>query len=208
MSYRGILFDLDGTLVDTVVAWVDSWLATLSSFGPEITRERFLSEVYLKNRALGEVLESLNLDPSIEPEFRRRRDERYIGELANVSWLSGAPELLERARAQAPVAIVTAAWVSYVDAMDAVLDLRSRVDLVITADDTPGKHKPAPDGLLMAAERIGAPPEDCLYVGDQEFDMVAANRAGMESCFVRTDHARGHIQADRTIGGLSELRFD
>ena len=76
MRFAAVLFDLDGTLVDSPEAWVEACLATLAAHGVDCERERFLRDFYSKNRSLQSVLDECGIGERMT-EFRRQRDEHY-----------------------------------------------------------------------------------------------------------------------------------
>ena len=175
-----LVFDLDGTLVDTVGTRIDGWLRTfeemalpadrrhvaglIGSDGKRLAREvaaragRVLDdhEVEHADRRAGELFDQLNVDPRPLP---------------------GARELLTalETSARVPWSIATSSRAAQVLASVDALRLPTRPPI------TDGSHvvhaKPAPDLLLLAAERLGVEPERCWYVGDATWDMLAA-RAG------------------------------
>lgn len=203
MHCAAVLFDMDGTLVDTVDLWVDAYTETLAEFGAAMDRAEFVAGVYHANRALPEVLADHGIDD--REGFRTRRDARYIALLeARTLWLPGAQEALERLRSRR-LGIVTTAWSGYFDAIDRNHGLRDRIEALVTVDDTRGRAKPDPYPLLLGAERLGVAPGDCMYVGDQAYDAVAARAAGMASCIVRTPHTAADATADLLLDSLDEL---
>ena len=203
--FDAVLFDLDGTLVDSVDPWIDAYLETLRELLPHaITGDEFLARFYHDNIPLGGVLDALGVDRSREAEFRRRRDERYIAHLrAHAAYLPGARDVLEALRGDLPLAIVTTAWRRYVDAMDERLSFASLVDALVTCDDTTGRGKPAPYPFLLAAERLDVRAERCLVVGDQPWDMEAARRAGMTGCLARGPRTPRVVPADVVLEGVA-----
>ena len=208
MRFAAVLFDLDGTLVDTPAAWVEAYLATLVAEGVTgYDEQRFLREIYSGNRGLRSVLDEHGLGRDFE-RIRDERDARYCSLLGGRElWLPGARELLESLhRRSVPTAIVTAAWRRYVEAMDAHPELERLTGAILTGEDYEHAPKPAPDGLLLAAERLGVDPTDCAYVGDQPFDVQAARAAGMWSVLVRGSHTPAEApEPRRLVGSLHEL---
>ncbi len=172
----GVLFDLDGTLLNTLEDLTDSVNATLRHFGcPERTIEEVRS--FVGNGARRLIRLSL---PGGEPEERVEEVLRWYQ-----SWYAahaqiktrpydGILQQLEKLRARCPVAIVS----NKPD--DAVKILCSQYfgDLYALGE-TPGcPRKPAPDMLYKAMEAIDV--EKCIYVGDSEVDVITAANAGAE----------------------------
>ncbi len=180
MPYAAILFDLDGTLVDSITLYAEAVLEALAEVGLDTDIETFY-DWYTRPLHLGQMLALHGLDEGLVPQVRVRRDALYEELLATRSeWLPGGRELLEDLRARkVPTAVVTGSWMSYVDAIDRKLGVKRLIDAFVTADDIHRFMKPHPHGLLLACERLRVEPKDCLYLGDQQFDTDAARAAEM-----------------------------
>lgn len=206
MQYDAILFDLDGTLVDTIDLYEEACLATLGGAGLKFSAEDF-KKFYPTGCSFADwVIHGGGTHEQIEP-LRGVRDNTYCDLLRKRTvFLDGAEPLLEAVAAR-PTAIVTGSWKTYVDAMDEILNVSSRVGHMVTADDLGNFHKPHPHGLLLAADRLGIDPAKCLYVGDQMFDVEASKAAGMTCCCVVSRHtpAQAPLRADFTVRSLPEL---
>lgn len=185
MNYQAVLFDLDGTLADTIGYWNTACLTTLRSFGVSMTEEEFLRDVYTKNTSYKVLMNRIGVSEEEMQQYRRERDAMYCNLLRQQStWYKGARALVEDIQSKAPVAIMTGSWRIYVDAIDEKAALYSVIPDVITHDDADERSKPDPHGILLAAEKTGVDPSKCMYIGDQLFDMEAAKSAGMDSCLI------------------------
>lgn len=199
------LFDLDGTLVDTITLYGESVLQVLSEMGIEETWEHF-REWYSKPVHAEQILRMHGKDPEMTLNgFRERREEIYIGMLREKSvWLPGAQELLKVLTA-APLGIVTTSWQSYVDAIDDCLGIKKHFKVIVTCDMAEPLTKPHPHPLFLAADALSVDPKDCVYIGDQRFDVEAAKAAGMEAWLVTGEWTPKNITgADRVFGSLGE----
>jgi HAD superfamily hydrolase (TIGR01549 family) len=208
MMQRAVLFDLDGTLVNTIGLWAKAYLQTLREVGVKIDAEEFMQTIYTQNLHFELVLKHYGLDTSRADSFRAIRDERYAHLLRTEPlWLEGAEDLLKEIIDTYETGIVTGSHLHYIEAIEEQLPLRSLVPLIITCDDTKGRSKPHPYGLLLACEKLGVEPEECVYIGDQEFDIAAANNANMTSCLVWTEHtpATAGQEADIAVQSLAEI---
>lgn len=207
MEVAAILFDLDGTLVETTHLYEQAYMETLAGVGLPVSRERWRG-LYSTGLSLVEWLKELDADPTLEPRIRAERDARYVALLReHVEWRPGAIEALRACAESHSCGIVTGSWLSYVDAIDARLHLRAHVHAIVTADDAPSAGKPKPDTLFIGAERLGVSPQSCVYVGDQRFDLEAAAAAGMRSVLVPGPHTPNGLEslATEVITDLSSF---
>ncbi len=194
MRYAAILFDLDGTLVDTIATYEKAVIQSMAEIGIALGHEEFF-EWFTHAEHLKALLARYGLTESDVPELRGRRDFLYKSMLrTEVKWLPGGEAILQQTFGRWPVAIVTGSWRSYVDAIDERLRLTRYTRAVITADEIHKFMKPHPHGLLLAADRLGVEPEKCLYIGDQAFDTEAAHRAGMPCCIVPGAYSPANVR--------------
>ena len=208
MKFGAVLFDLDGTLLDTIGLWTQAYLQTLQDAGLEISTEEFILTTYIQNKHFKEVLVHYGLDAKHAEEFRATRDARYTQLLATEPlWIDGAEETLRKITRSYPTGIMTGSHLHYIEAIEQQIPLRSLVPVVVTCDEVRGRGKPHPDGLLLTARKLGIPPEQCLYVGDQLFDIEAAAAADMTSCLYWNEYTppTAGQEADMSIESLSDL---
>jgi HAD superfamily hydrolase (TIGR01509 family) len=208
----GLIFDLDGTLVDTVRARIDGWVEVLSGEGFETSAEqvgpmigmdgkRLAREVARANgtelddeaaervdKAAGAAFDRRNVEPQALPGVR---DVLGVMEELEIRWL-----------------IATSSRKAQVAASVGALRLVREPQIV---DGSRVEHaKPAPDLLLLAAATLGLPPERCWAIGDSTWDVRAAVAAGMAAVGVTAGSA---VHADaledagaaRVVPTLNEL---
>jgi len=180
---RTILFDLDGTLIDSA--------PDLAGAANDLRRTRGLDIVaYEKLRPLvgsgarGMIGGAFGMAPG-DAGFEALRDEflaRYAQRLLQqTSIFAQVATLLDRLDAlHLRWGIVTNKALRYAEPVAAGLGLLARAAVLIGGDSTPFS-KPHPAPLLEAARRIGAEPEHCVYVGDDHRDVVAGRAAGMRT---------------------------
>jgi phosphoglycolate phosphatase len=184
---KAVLFDLDGTLVDSApdLAAAANWLRAARGL-EALPYERLRPMVGAGAR--GMVGAAFGIAPG-EPEFELLRDQflaRYAEVLLERTALFGemAP-LLQRLEARGfPWGVVTNKAHRFTDPLLRGLGLDTRAAVVICGDTTP-HSKPHPEPLLEAARRLGIDPGACAYVGDDERDVLAGRAAGMRTLVAR-----------------------
>lgn len=178
---RAVLFDMDGTLVDSEKLWDISLQALYASLGGVLTRQRRLSLVGASAEETIEAVYSdlgLERDPVEMAETSRRLHE-YTGELfaAGLPWCPGAREMLVAVAAErTATALVTNTQRELTErALDSIG--RHYFSVTVCGDEVPS-GKPAPDPYLRAADLLGLPPEQCLAIEDSVTGAAAAEAAG------------------------------
>jgi HAD superfamily hydrolase (TIGR01549 family) len=178
-SRPAFLFDLDGTLVDSVYQHVLAWREALEQAGVELSVWRIHRRIGMSgglfvNALLRETGAHLS-GPDIE-RLQSLHAEAYKRYASQVRILPGAKELLDvLAQATVPHAIATS---GRMDTARTVLDLLGvRPDLPVITRDLVRYAKPNPDLFLAAADRLGVPIDHCVVVGDSVWDLLAAQRA-------------------------------
>jgi HAD superfamily hydrolase (TIGR01509 family) len=173
------LFDLDGTLVDSVYQHVLAWREALEQEGISLAVWRIHRRIGMSGGLLvNALLRETGLPVSREQNarLRRRHAEEYAKLVGQVRPLPGARELLEHlTRAGVPWAIATSSWLDSARPALEMLGVGGKIP-VITRDQV--EHaKPDPDLFLAAAQRLGVPIESSAVVGDSVWDLLAARRA-------------------------------
>ncbi len=173
-----VLFDLDGTLVDTIELILCSFRhATEQVLGEALPDEVVLADVGVPLRTQMQSFSEEHTDELLRVyrEHNAEHHDDLIGEYPGVEDV-----LRELRRRGYKLGVVTSKLNHMACRGLDCFDLRPFVDLVIGADDVE-IHKPDPHPLLVAAEKLGATPDRCVYVGDAPPDMQAAQGAGMVS---------------------------
>lgn len=173
------LFDLDGTLVDSVYEHVLAWQQALTSEGIELSvwrihRKIGMSGGLFMNQLLRET--KLDITPDRVERLQRRHAEAYQRFRGEIRPLPGARALLDAlSEAQIPWAIATSGRMSTAGQNLQALGVDPAVNAVVTRDDV--KYaKPDPDLFVAAAEKLNVPIASSIVVGDSIWDMLAARR--------------------------------
>ena len=202
---RAVLWDLDGTLADTMTYHFHAWVATLAVEGYPLTWEAFARSFGQRNdTALNNML-SRELPAAEVTRISQAKETGFRDLVAGqgLQLLPGAESWLHACRAAGwRQALVTSAPAENVHVMVAALRIGEFFDVTVTGDDvTEGKPHPRP--FLMAAERLAVTAARCIVVEDSPAGIEAANRAGMRSVGVGVAHAA--LPATIAIASLADL---
>lgn len=176
-----VLFDLDGTLVDSVATRIEAWLETLTEAGLPTTRAQLAPLIGVDGKRLAREVAALAgqpIDEARAEEIDRRSGEVFARLNHSPRPLPGVRRVVEAIEKRGIAwAIATSSRKEQVAASVAALGLPDEPRII---DASNVKHaKPEPDLLLLAAKQVGIEPERCWYVGDSTWDMVSAVAAGM-----------------------------
>jgi pyrophosphatase PpaX len=180
-GFDPVVFDLDGTVVDTVELIVESFRhATRVVLREELPDEVILAGV---GQPLMKQMRELSADRAQElydtyREYNHRRHDELIRGYEGIS------EALDALRAAGKrLGIVTSKSADTTQMAFRAVGLREHFEVVVTASDT-AEHKPSPVPLRLCLERLGAGAEGSLYVGDSPVDIEAGRAAGMATAAV------------------------
>ncbi len=178
-SAPAFLFDLDGTLVDSVYQHVLAWREALERSGIELSVWRIHRRVGMSGGLLTSALlreTGKPVTPEQSKELQRRHAEAYARLAPQVRPLPGALELLKLlTKVKVPWSIATSGRIE--SARSALDLLQVPAEIPIITRDQVEHAKPDPDLFLAAAKRLGADIHNCWVVGDSVWDLLAAQRA-------------------------------
>ncbi|HEV7255927.1 MAG TPA: HAD family hydrolase [Mesorhizobium sp.] len=180
---KAVVFDMDGTLIDTVGLHARAWEDTFRQFGHEVPAERIRGQIGKG----GDQLMPVFLDQSVVEEngeamerFRAARfKERYLPEARG---FPGVRELFQRIRAQGSrIALASSCKTDEIEGYMELAGIPDLVDARTTTDDAQ-RSKPEPDIFQVALKRLeGVTPEEAIVVGDSPYDALAAAKAGIRT---------------------------
>jgi pyrophosphatase PpaX len=195
VRFETVLFDLDGTLIDSG----DLILASFRHATETVLGRTYPDEVLMANVGGHGIQAQMRLfDEARADELVQVYREHNLGIYHEVRTFDGIERVLQRLfDERRALGVVTVKSKPTVDVTFEVLPLRRYFGTVVTGDDTE-RHKPEPDPLLLALEQLEATASSAVYVGDSPFDIRAAKSAGMTSFAVGWGriHPRERLEAE------------
>ena len=179
---RAALFDLDGTLIDTVDLHAAAWQQAFERFGKEVSYEEVRSQIGKGGDQLIPTFLSPEENERFGAELEEYRSALYSREyLPLATAFPGARELVEQVRrAGMVVAIASSCKKAELDHNLRLVGIEELVSAALTGDDIE-ESKPHPDVFEAALDRVGVAPYQSLAIGDSPYDAIAAARAGVRT---------------------------
>jgi HAD superfamily hydrolase (TIGR01509 family) len=178
--FKAYLFDCDGTIVDSMPLHYVAWKRVLGEWNCEFSEELFYA---WGGMPVTEIIATLNarhgLTMPVE-EIQSRKEALYFDILPELEAVPEVLEHIEFSHGHIPFAVVSGSTRDSVTRSLMTLGILDKFDTLVCAGDYT-KSKPNPEPFLIAAERLGVAPEDCLVFEDTEMGIQAATAAGMAS---------------------------
>lgn len=207
-AHFGALFDWDGVVIDSREHHEESWNRLATELGRPLPEDHFLKGFGRKNEFI--IPEILHWTEDTE-EIRRislRKEELYreVVRERGLKALPGVEAWLQTLRkAGIPCAIGSSTHRANLDLSLELIGLRSFFEAIVTAEDVQ-LGKPDPQVFLMAAQRLGMPPERCVVFEDAHVGIAAARAGGMRVIGVATTHRIEELgEADLAVERLDSL---
>jgi HAD superfamily hydrolase (TIGR01509 family) len=193
--FRAYLFDMDGTVADSMPLHYIAWKQVLAEYGcPLFPEPLFYSWGGMPVR---EIVATLNRRHSLSmpiEEVARRKEGLYFEQLPNLTAVPEVLEQIDEAHKRIPFAVVSGSTRESVTKSLSILGLLDKFDVLVCAGDYV-KAKPDPEPYLLAATKLNVPPESCLVFEDTEMGIEAATAAGMQSVRIPQPHERPPTQS-------------
>jgi len=190
--FKAYLFDCDGTIADSMPLHYIAWTKILSEWNCEFPEDKFYA---WGGMPIVDILNTLNKEQGLSmpvPELMVQKEALYFELLHE---LQPIPEVLEHileSHGRIPFAVVSGSARDSVEKSLETLGILDKFDTLVCAGDyTNGK--PDPEPFLLAAERLGVAPEDCLVFEDTEMGIQSATAAGMASVKIQQPWERAAL---------------
>ena len=201
-----VLWDLDGTLIDSGDHHWHAWQDTMAAEGRTLTPEAFAASFGQLNDTILRRWFGPDLSPSEIQRIGDGKEQRYRERLLRdgLELLPGAGAWLARLKERGwRQALATSAPTANVEAVLRAVDIGGFLDAVVTAADIQ-RGKPDPSIFLTAAARVDVPPRRCVVVEDAPAGLEGARRAGMRAVGVLSPHFSA-LAADLVVPTLAAL---
>ena len=184
MEPKGLIFDCDGTLADTMPMHWRAWQEITTKYKLNFPEERFYSLGGVPSRHILEMLseeQGVELDPVAAGH---EKEDAYLPYLASIQPIYAVVEIAKENYGKIPMAVASGGTQKIITQVLEQLKIRTLFDAVVTSEMVKNQ-KPAPDIFLEAARRINVEPKFCRAYEDTDLGLQAIRAAGMEAVDVR-----------------------
>jgi beta-phosphoglucomutase-like phosphatase (HAD superfamily) len=190
--YGGLIFDCDGTLVDTAPIHFFAVNEAMRPLGLEMSAEWYYARVGLTPAALFREFEEMRGVKIDTAELALRYGPIFLANLDKAEEISVVAEVARWNHGKVPMAVASNGHLLNVKATLTATGLISLFDTIVSAEQV-AHGKPAPDVYLEAARRMDVAPADCIVFEDSDEGLEAAQRAGMRSRDIRLLHKPAYL---------------
>ena len=184
-GYAGLIFDMDGTLIDTMPAHEEAWIQTGEHFGYPLSAELLYQLSGATTYTIAEaIMVQAKMPLELLEEVVQKKRELGIERVNERAVLLPAFEIVRQFHRKIPMALGTGAHRLMAEILLEKFTLAPYFQAVVTSDDVEA-HKPAPDTFLRCAELLRVSPQQCLVFEDGDFGIEAAHAVGMDVFDVR-----------------------
>jgi len=184
------IFDMDGTMIDSMPFHNRSWLALFADLGYEVDPEEFSTKTYgMTTKDVIKMILGESITAEESAKYSDMKEFLYrVQYRPHIKPVEGLMKFLADAKArQIPMALATSAGAANIRFVLSCLKLEDTFDCIVGADDVT-HGKPDPEMFLLAARKLGAQPAQCIVFEDAMAGVEAARRAGMRAVAVTTTH--------------------
>jgi beta-phosphoglucomutase-like phosphatase (HAD superfamily) len=186
---KGIVFDCDGTLADTMPLHWRCWQVVTARHRLHLPEDRFYSLGGIPSQDILRILcaeQGIQLDPLA---VAREKEAEYLPLIAQIEPINAVVGIARENYGKIPLAVASGGTRHIIEKVIEHIGIRHLFEAIVTSEDVVNQ-KPAPDIFLEAARRIGVPPRFCRAYEDTDLGLLAIKAAGMEAVDVRVMRER------------------
>lgn len=183
-SAQGIIFDCDGTLVDSMPIHFLAWYKTMQRYGMVLPEDRFYALGGMPSHRIIELLaaeQSVTVDAVLAAH---EKEQAFLDLIHLLKPIEPVMAVAREHRGRKPIAVASGGFRRIINHQLELVECINWFDAIVTAEDTQ-RHKPEPDVFLEAARRLGVNASECIVFEDADLGVEAAKRAGMKCIDVR-----------------------
>jgi beta-phosphoglucomutase family hydrolase len=184
-TIKGLIFDCDGTLADTMPLHWRAWRMVTQRHGLHFPKDRFYSLGGVPSRDILKLLAKEQCRSLDHIAIAHEKEEAYLPLLSEAQPIRAVVEIARKNHGKIPMAVASGGTQQIIGMVLDHLKIRHLFDVIVT-NEMVKNQKPAPDIFLEAARRIGVEPNFCRAYEDTELGLQAIRAAGMEAVDVRT----------------------
>ena len=181
---KGVIFDCDGTLADTMPLHWRAWQVIAARYRLQLPEDRFYALGGVPSRDILKMLSAEQGVPLDHLAVAREKEAEYLPLIAQVEPINTVVGIARQNYGKIPLAVASGGTRRIIEQVLDHLGIRGLFSAIVTSEDVTNQ-KPAPDIFLEAARRIGIPPQFCRAYEDTDLGMQAIRAAGMEAVDVR-----------------------
>jgi len=184
MNPKGLIFDCDGTLADSMPLHWNAWHMVTQRYGLHFPEDRFYAFGGVPARDILKLLAEEQGRSLDHIAIAHEKEEAYLESLAQIEPIHAVVEIAKANHGKIPMAVASGGTQKIIELVLNHLKIRNLFDAVVTSEMVKNQ-KPAPDIFLEAARRIGVAPRFCRAYEDTDLGLTAIRAAGMEAMDVR-----------------------
>jgi beta-phosphoglucomutase len=196
-SSIAILWDMDGTIIDTKACHFVSWEETLKHHGYHLDRDIYDANFGRNTRTMLPLMLGFDPEPAFAASLLKEKEDLFLEAAPRMARLFDGVEnwLAYASENQIPQAVASSGSIKNIKNMMGYFELTHYFDALVAGSDLPAK--PEPDVFLKAARALNTPPEACIVIEDSLAGVRAAKNAGMTCIALASSHSREALkQAD------------